>query len=43
VHLIVHGLLHLLGHDHEDDVQAEAMEALERAALARLAIPDPYG
>lgn len=41
-HLIVHGLLHLLGHDHEDDEEAEAMEALERAALARLAIPDPY-
>ena len=42
-HLIVHGLFHLLGHDHEDDAEAEAMEALERAALARLAIPDPYG
>ena len=41
-HLIVHGLLHLLGHDHEDDDEAEKMEALERAALARLAIPDPY-
>ena len=41
-HLIVHGLLHLLGHDHEDDGEAEIMEALERAALARLAIPDPY-
>ncbi len=41
-HLIVHGLLHLLGHDHEDDEEAEAMEALERASLARLAIPDPY-
>lgn len=41
-HLIVHGLLHLLGHDHEDDSEAEAMEALERQALARLAIPDPY-
>ena len=41
-HLIVHGLLHLLGHDHEDEAQAEAMEALERQALARLAIPDPY-
>ncbi|MEW9806227.1 rRNA maturation RNase YbeY [Mesorhizobium sp. ZMM04-5] len=41
-HLVVHGLLHLLGHDHEDDDEAERMEALERAALARLAIPDPY-
>lgn len=42
-HLIVHGLLHLLGHDHENEEEAEAMEAFERAALARLAIPDPYG
>lgn len=41
-HLVVHGLLHLLGHDHEIDAEAEAMEAVERAALARLAIPDPY-
>jgi len=42
-HLIVHGLLHLAGHDHVDsDQQAEAMEALERAILAKLAIPDPY-
>lgn len=41
-HLIVHGLLHVLGHDHEDEAEAEAMEALERRALARLAIPDPY-
>lgn len=41
-HLIVHGLLHLLGYDHEDDEEAETMEALERASLARLAIPDPY-
>jgi len=41
-HLIVHGLLHLLGHDHEVDEDAEVMEALERASLARLAIPDPY-
>lgn len=41
-HLVIHGVLHLLGHDHEDDAQAEAMEAIERAALARLAIPDPY-
>ncbi len=42
-HLMVHGVLHLLGHDHEEDGEAEAMEALERAILARLAIPDPYG
>lgn len=41
-HLIVHGILHLLGHDHEDDDEAERMEALERIALARLGIPDPY-
>ena len=41
-HLVIHGLLHLVGHDHETDAEAEAMEALERAALARLAIPDPY-
>jgi len=42
-HLIVHGLLHLLGYDHEMEEEAEEMEALERAALRRLAIPDPYG
>jgi probable rRNA maturation factor len=41
-HLVVHGLLHLLGHDHETDAEAEEMEALERRVLARLAIPDPY-
>ncbi len=41
-HLIVHGLLHLIGHDHETDAEAERMEALERQTLARLAIPDPY-
>jgi probable rRNA maturation factor len=41
-HLIVHGLLHLLGHDHETEDEAEVMETLERHALARLAIPDPY-
>ena len=43
-HLIVHGLLHLAGHDHVDsDAQAEAMETLEIAALAKLGIADPYG
>lgn len=41
-HLVIHGFLHLLGHDHEDEGEADRMEALERAALARLAIPDPY-
>ncbi|MBO6717781.1 MAG: rRNA maturation RNase YbeY [Rhizobiaceae bacterium] len=41
-HLIVHGLLHLFGHDHMMEVEAEAMEALERRVLERLAIPDPY-
>lgn len=41
-HLIVHGVLHLLGFDHQITREAEAMEALERAALARLGIDDPY-
>jgi probable rRNA maturation factor len=42
-HLIVHGLLHLLGFDHElGEAEAEAMEAMERTALARLGIADPY-
>ena len=42
-HLIVHGLLHLAGHDHETgSAQAEAMEALEVKALAHLGIADPY-
>lgn len=43
-HLIVHGLLHLAGHDHvNSDAQAEEMEALETAILAKLGIADPYG
>ncbi|MCG6121846.1 MAG: rRNA maturation RNase YbeY [Microvirga sp.] len=41
-HLIVHGVLHCLGYDHETEAEAEAMEALEIAALARLGIADPY-
>jgi probable rRNA maturation factor len=41
-HLIVHGFLHLLGYDHEQDLQAEAMEALETRILASLGIADPY-
>jgi probable rRNA maturation factor len=41
-HLMVHGVLHLLGYDHEDDDDAERMERLERKALAALGIADPY-
>ncbi|MGM0983571.1 MAG: rRNA maturation RNase YbeY [Pseudomonadota bacterium] len=41
-HLVVHGTLHLLGHDHEEEAEAEAMEALEREILASLGIADPY-
>lgn len=41
-HLVVHGLLHLSGFDHEDDEAAQRMETLETRILATLAIPDPY-
>ncbi|MCW0465285.1 rRNA maturation RNase YbeY [Xanthomonas sacchari] len=41
-HLTVHGVLHLLGWDHEDDKEAEAMEQLEREILADLGVSDPY-
>lgn len=41
-HLIIHGFFHLLGYDHEVESQAEDMEALERAALSRIGIADPY-
>jgi probable rRNA maturation factor len=41
-HLAVHGFLHLLGYDHEQDDGAEAMETLEQEILAQLGIPDPY-
>jgi probable rRNA maturation factor len=41
-HLVIHGVLHLLGYDHEDDAEAEEMEGLEVAALKRLGIANPY-
>jgi probable rRNA maturation factor len=41
-HLLVHGLLHLAGYNHSGEAEAETMEALERAALGRLGIVDPY-
>lgn len=41
-HLLVHGLLHLQGYDHENEDDAEQMEALETALLAQLGIHDPY-
>ncbi|UUC38478.1 rRNA maturation RNase YbeY [Xanthomonas oryzae pv. oryzae] len=41
-HLTVHGTLHLLGWDHDDDKEADAMEQLEREILADLGIDDPY-
>ena len=41
-HLAVHGFLHLVGYDHVDNAEAEAMEQVERDVLRQLAIPDPY-
>jgi probable rRNA maturation factor len=41
-HLTVHGVLHLLGRDHVEEVEAEAMEAEERTLLASLGVADPY-
>ena len=41
-HLMVHGVLHLLGYDHMNDDEAEAMEEIEREALGTLGIADPY-
>ena len=41
-HLVVHGMLHLLGHDHETAAEAETMEAMEVEALRGLGFPDPY-
>ncbi len=41
-HLVVHGVLHLVGYDHQDEAEAEVMERLEREILAMLGIEDPY-
>ena len=41
-HLTIHGILHLLGHDHQEEPQAELMEALEIELLASVGFPDPY-
>jgi probable rRNA maturation factor len=42
-HMLVHGTLHLLGFDHEDDSEAATMEALETKILTTYGFPDPYG
>ncbi len=42
-HMLVHGVLHLQGFDHQNSEEAEEMESLERQILARLGYPDPYG
>ncbi|HEC15817.1 MAG TPA: rRNA maturation RNase YbeY [Sedimenticola sp.] len=41
-HMVVHGVLHLLGYDHEDSARAAEMERIEAGILARLGFPDPY-
>ena len=41
-HLVIHGVLHLLGMDHENEADAEKMEEMEKSLLARLGFPDPY-
>ncbi len=42
IHLIIHGILHLLGYDHEQEAEAEEMEAIEIEFLEKLGIPNPY-
>ena len=42
-HVVIHGVLHLVGYEHQDSSQAEAMERLEIRILAGLGYPDPYG
>ena len=41
-HLVAHGVLHLVGYDHQTEAEAEDMEALERDIVASLGHPDPY-
>jgi probable rRNA maturation factor len=41
-HLVIHGVLHLLGHDHQAEDEAEEMESLEAELLACIGIPNPY-
>ncbi|OFX13992.1 MAG: rRNA maturation RNase YbeY [Alphaproteobacteria bacterium RIFOXYD12_FULL_60_8] len=41
-HLVVHGLLHLMGYDHQSDAEAEVMERMETLILSQLGVPDPY-
>ena len=41
-HLVIHGTLHLVGEDHEAEAEADAMEAMETRAMARIGLPDPY-
>ena len=41
-HLVAHGVLHLVGYDHENEPEAEEMEALERRVLESLGVADPY-
>jgi probable rRNA maturation factor len=42
MHLVAHGVLHLVGYDHQNDAEAESMEALERQLMQGLGAPDPY-
>lgn len=42
-HMTVHGVLHLLGYDHQDEEEADVMESLEREILTQMGYPDPYG
>lgn len=41
-HMVVHGMLHLLGFDHQDEAEANEMESMERGILGLMGIPDPY-